>query len=354
MNHTTSFLSIKKLTEKGKLRIAAKHNLRENQLEIRSDGHIDPMRTGLNQVLAGPVTAAEVNANAKRLIADADVGVLRTDAVRAVEILISLPPASTIDQAAFFSDSLAWVRNFFDVPVLSAVVHLDESAPHLHVLLLPLVNGHMVGSDLVGYRERLRAIQAGFYESVGQRHGLIRPKAPQRLNSVTRGKSASMVLAAIVDNPDLLLEPAVEKVLLEIFGRNPEPLLEALGLSLPMPAKPVKSFVRTMTKPCPHEITANPIGFEASLNPIGFASKAQVNLQTLSCVGFASESRSHSEHFATGTSANCNDVAAENSLPPCPNDAPTESWNSDEWRMPPLIKPGGCTAEEYARASGGG
>lgn len=228
--------------------------------------------------------------------------------------------------------------DFFKVTVLSAVIHLDESAPHCHVLLLPLVDGRMTGSDLVGNRTRLQAIQASFYELVGQRHGLTRPKAPRRLNSATRHKCASMAFTAIVDNPDLLLRPDVEKALLETFGRNPEPLFAALGMTLPTSTKPVKSFVEIMTKPCALEKRAKPIGFNRHSNPIGFAPELPEKHQTLCSVGFAPENHSFSANSTASddTLASRDDDEAGNSFTRCHDDAPVEHWDSElgEFRKP--------------------
>ena len=98
-----------------------------------------------------------------------------------------------------------------------------------------------------------------------------------------------MAYTAIVGNPDLLLMPDVERVLLALLVRDPEPMLAALGMIVPTaPAKPGKSFVEIMTKPCTPEKPTKPIGFSKHLKPIGFASEAPEKHQTLSCVGFAS------------------------------------------------------------------
>lgn len=344
MNTAAPFVALKKLTGKDIVRIAAKHNLREIQAEIGADSHINPALIGLNQILAGAATAAEVAAFAERLMNDASVGNLRRDAVRGIEIIISLPPTSTIERAVFFSDALAWVRDFFAVPVLSAVVHLDEAAPHCHVVLLPLVDGRMVGSDLMGNWTRLQAIQAGFYEQVGQPHGLTRPKAPRRLNSATRGKGASMAYTAIVGNPDLLLRADVEKAILEAFGRNPEPLLTALGMATPTtPTKPVKSFVEIMTKPCALEKQPKPIGINKHSKPIGFASDAPEKHQTLCSVGFASNPPSFNDHStaSSNTSTPCKDQDDANDFTRCRDDTPTAYWDSDlgEYRTPLKAKP---------------
>jgi len=340
MNSATQFVALKKLTGKDIIRIAAKHNLREIQAEIGADSHIDHARIGMNKILAGAASSAAVAADAERLMHDAGVGNLRRDAVRGIEIVISLPTVSPIDYADFFSDSLDWVREFFAVPVLSAVVHLDEAATHCHVLLLPLVDGRMAGSDLVGNRMRLKVMQAGFYECVGQRHGLTRPKAPRRLNSGARHKCASMMFTALVDNPDLLLRPDVEKLLLEAFGRNPEPLLVALGMALPTPTKPCKTFTEIMTKPCSLEGPAKPIGFNRDSKPIGFVPDVPEKHQSLSCVGFTSKPQSFPDRSmaSTDTSEGCQDG---DTFTRCRDDAPAEYWDSElgEYRSPPKAKP---------------
>lgn len=101
MNRTTPFVALKKLTGKGIVLVAAKHNLREIQAEIGADSRIDHTRIGLNKILAGAATAADVAAYAELLMHDAGVGNLRHDAVRGIEIIFSLPTASTIGHVVF-------------------------------------------------------------------------------------------------------------------------------------------------------------------------------------------------------------------------------------------------------------
>lgn len=317
------YLRLKKLTGKDIVRIAAKHNLRELQAELGAESHIDHTRIRLNQVIAGAATAAEIAASAERLMQDAHIGNLRRDAVRGVEIVISLPAVSNIDPTAYFADSLIWVRSFFNVPVLSAVIHLDESAPHCHVLLLPLVNGRMAGSDLVGNRPRLQAMQTGFFEQVGRRYGLTRPAALKRLSSATRHKAASVIVTAIQGNPELLDQRDVESAMLGVLARDPEPLLTALGLTMPVSTKPVKSFVEIMTKPCKLEKS---IGFKGGAKPIGFAHGSTENHRTLSCVGFAPEPLPLPEKTISP------DVFSRSR-----DDVPSEFWDSErgEFRKAP-------------------
>lgn len=323
MNADRQYLRLKKLPGRDIVRVAAKHNLRELHAELGAGSHIDHTRIGLNQILAGADTAAGVASDAERLMQEAGVGNLRRDAVRGVEIIVSLPASSAIDRAAFFSDSLSWVRRFFAVPVLSAVVHLDEAAPHCHVLLLPLVKGRMVGSDLVGNKARLQAMQTSFFDDVGRRYGLTRPKAQRRLNQATRDKAASLIVTAIQGSPELLEQRDVERALLEVVRHDPAPLLSALKLKVPMPESPKQTFAGVMTKPCKPE---KPIGFRGKTKPIGFAPAMPVNHQTLSCVGFAPEPSPVTEE----------ESCIADTFTRFRDDLPAEYWDSErgEYRLP--------------------
>lgn len=283
MTHA-QFLRIKKLTGKAIIEVAARHNHREILAELGAapGGHIDPARVGLNRVLRGHGTAAAVASQAKMLMDAAGVKTLRKDAVRALEIVFSLPPESSIDHALFFNESVQWVDQHFAAPVISAIVHNDEAAPHCHVLLLPLVDGRMVGSDLMGGRAKLQAMQSDFHSQVGQRHGLARQTAQKRPSAAIRQQAIDSAFDVLEANSGLSV--AVLRALLGPHMADPAPLLLALGLTMPTPTAVKGDFAKMMTKPCKPE---KPIGF-GKKKPIGFdGSAAPENMQTLSCVGFA-------------------------------------------------------------------
>lgn len=229
---SAAYLETATLSKPGKLLAAAKHNLREIQAELGADSHIDATKCHLNVRLAGPATGKGVADFAGQIRIDAGIFKVRKNAVRAVEVLITLPPHSTtIDSASFFTDSLEWIRDFFLAPVLSAVVHHDEEAPHMHVLLLPLVNGRMVGTALLGDRVRMQAIQAGFYDTVARRYGLSRPQSAKRMNKSLRVKAATRIFEEL--QPFLVgMQPNIRKALLDTITGHPEPLLEACGITL--------------------------------------------------------------------------------------------------------------------------
>jgi hypothetical protein len=273
MTHV-QFLRIKKLTGKAIIEVAARHNHREILAELGAGSaeRINPARVRFNRVLRGPGRA---------LLDAAGVKSIRKDAVRALEIIFSLPFDSSIDHDRFFNESIQWAGQYFSVPVISAIFHNDEAAPHCHVLLLPLVDGRMVGSDLMGGRAKLLAMQADYHAQVGQRHGLTRQAAQKRASAATRKQALDRAFEVLQANSGL--SEAVLLALLAPHADDPVPLLLALGLAMPAPT-PVKSdFVKMMTKPCKLE---KPIGFRKS-KPIGFDGRTVFeDEQTLSCVGF--------------------------------------------------------------------
>ncbi len=59
--------------------------------------------------------------------------------------------------------------------IISAVVHNDETTPHMHVNIIPIKDGRLCAKDLLN-RNELSKLQTDFYEKVGKRWGLQRGK----------------------------------------------------------------------------------------------------------------------------------------------------------------------------------
>lgn len=246
------FLRMKKLTGENIVEVAGRHNHREIAMELGSAyNSIDLARIGLNYVIRGAGTAAAIGKEARERMAAAAVGTLRKDAVRALEIIVGLNPGSVIDEQKYFTDATAWCESYFGAPVISSIVHLDEGAPHCHIIVLPLVEGRMIGSDLMGYKSKLRAIQQDFNCKVGASYGLTYSSNASRLPGISRRTMAASILRTLFSDARLQSAPNVREMLIELIAAKPEALHDAMGLSTPAP-KPVrraKSFVEIMTSP---------------------------------------------------------------------------------------------------------
>lgn len=139
------------------LLMAARHNLREIQAENGADyGKLNPTRTHLNEVLAGPDKASEVVNRNLQLFAGAgkdpaatgkDPAKLRKDHVQASEHVLSLAPGQ--DERGFFSVIVECFKGIYGAEnILSATVHRDQDQPHIHILVSPIEGGEYHGGKL--------------------------------------------------------------------------------------------------------------------------------------------------------------------------------------------------------------
>lgn len=233
----TQVLRVKKLKGGGIIKVTARHNLREIQAELGADSSIDPLRTSQNVILRGAGLADEVAALAKALMAEAKEKYpkmkSRKDQVLGLEAVISLPLNSGIDERAFFTDTLAWAEGYFEVPILSAVIHNDENKPHCHIVMLPLFNGRMIGGR-IGFKKQANEMQAHFFEKVGQPYGLTRPPPKKRLSAAFRRKLADMTADYLKRNPKSLNVPTILDALRDVIisSENPALLADSIGLKV--------------------------------------------------------------------------------------------------------------------------
>lgn len=241
-----------------------RHNARELQAEIGigAESGIDPSRIHLNVTLYGPATADGVANAARDAMREHGIVAPRKNATLGIEIVVSLPAGLAIDYLAYFHDAMAWAQQHYRVPLLSAIIHNDEKNPHLHLVLLPVRDGKLVGSELLGDRTTVKAMQKGFHEEVAKQYGLRMPTAKKRYSAAERASGMALLRTTLQRNGSLT-DHAIDALLVP-HAKNPEPLLLALGLA--MPAPPVKgSFVATMTKKVRSEnpsrgFTKSPIG----------------------------------------------------------------------------------------------
>jgi hypothetical protein len=242
-----AFLRIKKLKGGGIITVAARHNRRVIQAELGASGSIDPARSHLNETLHGPHTADDVGQLAKDLMTAAGVVKLRKDAVMGLEFVFSLPTNHQLDDRAYFGDCAAWVADQYGGAqnLLSVDIHRDEGAPHCHVLLLPLIEGRMIGNKIIGGKQKLMATHKQFHENVASGYGLR--KAPARLTGASKQTAATAVLAKLKSTSDPALSSLAWATIRDSIETNPGPWLLALGIEIDVMKKPLKTMAQIFT-----------------------------------------------------------------------------------------------------------
>lgn len=74
----------------------------------------------------------------------------------------------------FFRDCLKFHERHFG-HIISAVIHYDETTPHLHVISVPLTqDGRLSARDVIGNKAKMSKAQDEFFEQVGKGYGLQR------------------------------------------------------------------------------------------------------------------------------------------------------------------------------------
>lgn len=142
---------------------AIAHNYRTSKLE---KVNIDPTRTPLNFCMPLDGTPKERLATKLKTLGKK----VRKDAVVAVELVLSLTPEwfdeLTKDRHAlrnhpkfmeWANASIAWARKEFGHNVFDVALHMDESSPHMHVLVVPMTNdGRLCAKEVLAKAELMR------------------------------------------------------------------------------------------------------------------------------------------------------------------------------------------------------
>lgn len=82
----------------------------------------------------------------------------------------------TAKQCEFFEDCVKFFADKYGAEnIISAVVHMDETTPHLHLNLVPITGGKLCSKDLFSPK-KLSMLQSELAEVVGKKWGLKRGK----------------------------------------------------------------------------------------------------------------------------------------------------------------------------------
>ena len=149
------------------------HNERTKET-YASNPDIDISRSKQNFHLIAP--QRKYRAEAEKQIAEAQCRV-RSDSVRVVETLITASPdffqgKQLPEIKAFFEDALAFIQaHQAKETIISAVVHMDEKTPHMHLSFIPLTaDKRLSAKDIVGNKKKLTWWQDEFWKHMARKY----------------------------------------------------------------------------------------------------------------------------------------------------------------------------------------
>lgn len=103
----------------------------------------------------------------------------RSNSVLALDTIYTASPEffqerTNAENDKFFQDCLKFHNEHFG-HIISAVVHYDETTPHLHVISVPLTKDNRLSArDVIGNKSKMSKTQDAFFEQVGRGYGLER------------------------------------------------------------------------------------------------------------------------------------------------------------------------------------
>ena len=104
---------------------------------------------------------------------------VRKDAVMAITGIYSASPdwfktSSEADMIAYLEDCMRFHCKYYG-PVISAVIHMDETTPHLQICSVPITSdGRLSAKELVGNKKHMTQLQTRFAREIGAMYGLQR------------------------------------------------------------------------------------------------------------------------------------------------------------------------------------
>lgn len=103
----------------------------------------------------------------------------RSNSVLALDTIYTASPEffqerTNAENDKFFQDCLKFHNEHFG-HIISAVVHYDETTPHMHIISVPLTkDGRLSARDVIGNKSKMSKTQDSFFEQVGRGYGLER------------------------------------------------------------------------------------------------------------------------------------------------------------------------------------
>jgi len=209
--------------------------------KYKSNEDIDPERTHLNYHLVEP----EGKYREKALERIEEVGAKRRkDSVVLQDVLITASPdwidaKSYEEQVEYFDHAFEFISDRYGREnILSAVVHMDEAHPHMHLVFVPITpEGKLSSKTLMGGPKGMEKLQDDFHEHMVKKYpdltrGISKKITKRRHISSQMYKQA----AALYEHYDQILD-AINAIGMIGNAKAKEDAIELLGRYAPDLAK---------------------------------------------------------------------------------------------------------------------
>ena len=205
-----AILRMEKIKSFGQMKAADDHNRR-----LREVDNADPERTPKNRELV-KLTHRNLIETVKAHLEKNEVRKWRKDAVLATEVLMTASPEFFHDPKNSIEEwteaNMKWLRARFGENLVHAVLHMDEATPHIHAMVVPIIEGKLANKRFFGgERDAFGKWQTDYHQAVehlGLERGIERSGAthePVR-SHYTRLNSETITLNDMPDPTNILDE----------------------------------------------------------------------------------------------------------------------------------------------------
>lgn len=178
MSTCYSFVSTEKIKDMGTFSRKMQHN-------FRIGGRVpnaDPMKTYLNEDLIPMEHGSDYSKEYNKKILESEyykTHSVRKNGVKGIELMMTFSSKDIpkdFDFEQWKKENIKWLQDYFGKDnVVSAVLHMDETTPHIHAVVIPMVNEKLNASHFLNGRQKMTELQNSYgnrMESLGLSRGI--------------------------------------------------------------------------------------------------------------------------------------------------------------------------------------
>ena len=154
----------------------------------------------------------------------------------------------TMEQYAFFEDCTRFfAEKYGKENMLSAVVHVDETTPHLHLNFVPINAGRLSSKSLFD-RQKLAELQTKLWEQVGKKYGLQRGKENSQATHITAAEHKAKVIVQSAEQKRDEIDRQTEQKQAKLDGltQTVEAVMQATGKPISKKKKQVADEITAL------------------------------------------------------------------------------------------------------------
>lgn len=149
------------------------------------------------------------------------------------------------EQHAFFEDCARFFMDKYGYEnMLSAVVHVDETTPHMHLNFVPINDGRLSSKSLFD-RQKLSKLQTELWEQVGKKYGLQRGKENSQATHITAAEHKAKIIVQSAEQKRDEIDRQTEQKQAELdeLTQTVEAVTQAINKPIPKKKKDVEQEI---------------------------------------------------------------------------------------------------------------